>query len=188
MGQTDILTCVFALYGTVGNFNFLYTWSTREWCNLFGRTPNCRDSRINHMFRNALVWWKWKPLSMLGQHTDHHSREQRLLFHSSSGKKLSDSLHGSQRPRAHICVGGNNNPTPTTFFHVSFLTAGICFYVSVKRDGCPRCTVISGNVLLSNVRAPGSLVYVKSANTASYNKCLHWSQYMPLVRVRMGTT
>ena len=65
---------------------------------------------------------------MLGQHTDHHSREQRLLFHSSSGKKLSDSLHGSQRPRAHICVGGNNNPTPTTFFHVSFLTAGICFY------------------------------------------------------------
>ena len=65
---------------------------------------------------------------MLGQHTDHHSREQRLLFHSSSGKKLSDSLHGSQRPRAHICVGGNNNPIPTTFFQVSFLTAGICFY------------------------------------------------------------
>ena len=32
---------------------FLYTWSTREWCNLFGRTPNCCDSRINHMFRNT---------------------------------------------------------------------------------------------------------------------------------------
>ena len=32
---------------------FLYTWCTREWCNLFGRTPNCRDSRINHMFRNT---------------------------------------------------------------------------------------------------------------------------------------
>ena len=32
---------------------FLYTWCTRELCNLFGRTPNCRDSRINHMFRNT---------------------------------------------------------------------------------------------------------------------------------------
>ena len=31
----------------------LYTWCTREWCNRFGRTPNCRDSRINHMFRNT---------------------------------------------------------------------------------------------------------------------------------------
>ena len=31
----------------------LYTWCTREWCNLFSRTPNCRDSRINHMFRNT---------------------------------------------------------------------------------------------------------------------------------------
>ena len=31
----------------------LYTWCTGEWCNLFGRTPNCRDSRINHMFRNT---------------------------------------------------------------------------------------------------------------------------------------
>ena len=28
---------------------FLYTWSIREWFNLFGRTPNCRDSRINHI-------------------------------------------------------------------------------------------------------------------------------------------
>ena len=32
---------------------FLYTWSTREWCNLFGRIPNCRDSMINHIFRNT---------------------------------------------------------------------------------------------------------------------------------------
>ena len=32
---------------------FLYTWCTREWCNPFGRNPNCRDSRINHMFGNA---------------------------------------------------------------------------------------------------------------------------------------
>ena len=32
---------------------FLYTWSTREWCNLFGITLNLRDSRINHMFRNT---------------------------------------------------------------------------------------------------------------------------------------
>ena len=31
---------------------FLYTWCTRELCNLFGRTPTCRDSRINHIFRN----------------------------------------------------------------------------------------------------------------------------------------
>ena len=31
---------------------FLLTWCTREWYNRFGRTPNCRDSRINHiMFR-----------------------------------------------------------------------------------------------------------------------------------------
>ena len=29
----------------------LYTWCTREWCNLFGRTPNCRDSRINHVLQ-----------------------------------------------------------------------------------------------------------------------------------------
>ena len=33
----------------------LYTWSTREWCNRFGRTPNCRDSRINHMFRKTFA-------------------------------------------------------------------------------------------------------------------------------------
>ena len=32
---------------------FLYTSCTTEWSNLFGRTPNCRDSRINHMFRNT---------------------------------------------------------------------------------------------------------------------------------------
>ena len=32
---------------------FLYTWRIREWCNLFGSTPNSRDSRINHMFRNT---------------------------------------------------------------------------------------------------------------------------------------
>ena len=32
---------------------FLYTWSTRDWLNRFGRTPNCRDSRINHMFGNT---------------------------------------------------------------------------------------------------------------------------------------
>ena len=31
----------------------LYTWSTREWFNRFGRTPNCRDSRINDIFRNT---------------------------------------------------------------------------------------------------------------------------------------
>ena len=28
----------------------LYTWCTKD---RFGRTPNCRDSRINHMFRNT---------------------------------------------------------------------------------------------------------------------------------------
>ena len=31
----------------------LYTWCTREWCNRLGRTPNCRDSMIIHMFRNT---------------------------------------------------------------------------------------------------------------------------------------
>ena len=32
---------------------FLHTWCTREWCNRFSRTPNCRDSRINRMFCNT---------------------------------------------------------------------------------------------------------------------------------------
>ena len=32
---------------------FLYTWCTIEGYNRFGRTPNCRDSRINDMFRNT---------------------------------------------------------------------------------------------------------------------------------------
>ena len=32
---------------------FLYMWCTREWWNQFGLTPNCRDSRINDMFRNT---------------------------------------------------------------------------------------------------------------------------------------
>ena len=32
---------------------FLYTWCTRECCNRLGRTPICRDSRINHIFRNT---------------------------------------------------------------------------------------------------------------------------------------
>ena len=31
----------------------LYTWCTREWFNRLGRTPICRDTMINHMFRNA---------------------------------------------------------------------------------------------------------------------------------------
>ena len=30
---------------------FLYTWCTTEWCNRLVRTPNCRYSRVNHMFR-----------------------------------------------------------------------------------------------------------------------------------------
>ena len=41
------------VYGLSFGMYFLYTLSTREWCNLFGRTPNCRDSRINLMFRNT---------------------------------------------------------------------------------------------------------------------------------------
>ena len=32
---------------------FLYTWCTREWRKLIGRTPNCRDSSIHHMCRNT---------------------------------------------------------------------------------------------------------------------------------------
>ena len=32
---------------------FLYTWCEREWSNRFGCTLNCRDSRINHIFRNT---------------------------------------------------------------------------------------------------------------------------------------
>ena len=32
---------------------FLDTWCTRELFYLFGSTPNCRDSRINHIFRNT---------------------------------------------------------------------------------------------------------------------------------------
>ena len=35
---------------------FLYTWCTREWCNGLGRTPIYRDSRVNHMFRNILLY------------------------------------------------------------------------------------------------------------------------------------
>ena len=31
----------------------LYTWCTREWFNLLGRTPICRDTMIIHMFRNS---------------------------------------------------------------------------------------------------------------------------------------
>ena len=31
----------------------LYTWCTRECCNRLGRTPICRDSMVNHMFRNT---------------------------------------------------------------------------------------------------------------------------------------
>ena len=41
------------VYGLSFGMYFLYTWSTREWFNRFGRTPNCRDSRINHIFRNT---------------------------------------------------------------------------------------------------------------------------------------
>ena len=32
---------------------FLYTWCTNECFNRLGRTPICRDSRVNHMFRNT---------------------------------------------------------------------------------------------------------------------------------------
>ena len=30
-----------------------YPWCTREYCNRLGRTPICRDSRVNHMFHNT---------------------------------------------------------------------------------------------------------------------------------------
>ena len=33
---------------------FLYRLCTREWCNCFSCIPNCRDFRINHMFRNTV--------------------------------------------------------------------------------------------------------------------------------------
>ena len=32
---------------------FLYTWCTRRLCNRLGRTPICRDSMVNDMFRNT---------------------------------------------------------------------------------------------------------------------------------------
>ena len=32
---------------------FLYTWCTREWLNQLGRTPICRESRVNQMFPNT---------------------------------------------------------------------------------------------------------------------------------------
>ena len=41
------------MYNLSFGIYFLYTWCTRECCNLFGRTPICRDSRVNHMFRNT---------------------------------------------------------------------------------------------------------------------------------------
>ena len=34
---------------------FLYTWCKRELCNLFGRTPNCKDSRINHNYVSKYI-------------------------------------------------------------------------------------------------------------------------------------
>ena len=40
------------LFGGIEKELGLYMWCTRDWCNRFVRTPNCRDSRINHMFRN----------------------------------------------------------------------------------------------------------------------------------------
>ena len=43
--------CMLA-YGMIREY-FFYTWCTREWCNRFGLTSNCRDSSINHMFRNT---------------------------------------------------------------------------------------------------------------------------------------
>ena len=33
---------------------FLYTSCTTECCNRLGRTPICRDSRVNHMFRYTI--------------------------------------------------------------------------------------------------------------------------------------
>ena len=30
----------------------LQTWSARELCNWVGRTPICRDSRVNNIFRD----------------------------------------------------------------------------------------------------------------------------------------
>ena len=52
-----VCVCVCArgmVYDLSFGIYFLYTWCTRELCYLFGRTPNCRDSRINHIFRNTL--------------------------------------------------------------------------------------------------------------------------------------
>ena len=41
------------LYDLSFGMYFLYTWYTREFSNHLGRTPICRDSRVNHMFRNT---------------------------------------------------------------------------------------------------------------------------------------
>ena len=41
------------MYDLIFGLYFLYSWCTRELYYLFGRTPNCRDSRIIHIFRNT---------------------------------------------------------------------------------------------------------------------------------------
>ena len=38
------------LYDLSFGMYFFYTWCTREWCNRFGRTQICRDSRVNHKY------------------------------------------------------------------------------------------------------------------------------------------
>ena len=39
---------------------FLYTWCTREWCNRFCRTPNCRDCGINHNYVSQYISYAWQ--------------------------------------------------------------------------------------------------------------------------------
>ena len=58
--KAEVVHLTPGVYGLSFGMYFLYTWCTREWCNLFGRTPNCRDSRINHSYISQYISYAWQ--------------------------------------------------------------------------------------------------------------------------------
>ena len=59
---------------------WLYTWCTRELFNRLGCTPICRDTLINHMFRNTFPWGHCPPATTVEFESQAESLHSSLCF------------------------------------------------------------------------------------------------------------
>ena len=86
---------------------FLYTWCTRECCNSLGRTPICRDSRVNHMFRNTCDnWIITLSLGDQGNHSLTDTADVRTVTTHTVSSRIRERL--DKLGRRHCCGGSSS--------------------------------------------------------------------------------